>query len=87
MTTGEGSSGLPDDELAEFFDEPAKEPTCPVFLLPLTGEQRRRLEKALARPRQQITGAKIARVVTGWGYPVKDWQINSHRRGECSCLS
>ena len=66
------------------FSAPKHRP-CKVgrFIAQMAPEEQEKIGAALAE--QSIPGSKIAEVATGWGYPLSDTTVNTHRKGKCSC--
>ena len=74
------------DELAEALAE-ASGPQCGVALVldALDGDDRDTLAVWLARPKGEVPGTRIGKVLRGRGHKVSDESIARHRRGACRC--
>lgn len=66
---------------------PSKGPTCTIatLLSMIDAKEAKLLNAALANPNAPSTD--IARALAGMGHPVKPYNVQRHRRGECRCGS
>jgi hypothetical protein len=51
----------------------------------LDAEQRDKLLAAMARPKEDIPGTVVAKVVTNWGFRLTADSVQRHRKGDCAC--
>ena len=77
---------MAEPDLSEFDKEAAgRKYTCNVALLPLSPEQRAKLDAALARPGEYtVTG--IVRVLHTWGCSIAETTVSHHRLKRCACV-
>lgn len=76
------ASKQPKVSIAEFVTD-GRPIRCPLALASFSEEQRAKVDLALKSA--QVTGERIAQVLTGWGFGVSAQAVNRHRRGSCGC--
>ena len=72
-------------DLSEFLHNPRKVCIFGRLLEGLAEPERRKVEAALAKDKDEIPHARIAEVLGRWGYEMGPQSIGYHRRGKCGC--
>jgi len=58
---------------------------CKIGALPLSEEQRAKLESALKASKDLVTNARIKDVIESWGFYAAASTIGQHRNHRCGC--
>jgi hypothetical protein len=68
-------------DISEFFTIKK----CPIGSLPLSEEQRDKINYVLKLSNQEVQTSTIMKVLIDWGFSVKRTTLGEHRRGTCCC--